>query len=132
VLSQADVVVCIGVGIGDAAHVELFERLAERIGAAVGATRAVVDRGWLPFACQVGQTGETVAPQLYLGFGVSGAAQHLAGMRAAKRVVAINMDPDAPLCQLADIVVRGDAVDVARRLLAIVGDPIPTTSPSAA
>ncbi len=127
-LAQARIVVCIGRGIGDAEHVPLFERLAAHLGGALAATRVVVDRGWLPFAHQVGQTGETVAPDLYLGFGVSGAAQHLAGIRASRHIVAINTDPDAPLCRLADVVVAGDAVEVATRLLATDARLQPATS----
>jgi electron transfer flavoprotein alpha subunit len=120
VLPAARVVVCIGRGIGGADHVPLFAALAARLGGALGATRAAVDAGWLPFAHQIGQTGETVAPDLYLGFGVSGAAQHLAGMRESKRIVAINTDVDAALCRFADVVVEGSAVEVGTRLLAMV------------
>lgn len=121
-LTGAQVVVAVGRGIGGAEQVPLFEQLAGRLGAALGASRAVVDAGWLPFAHQVGQTGATVSPALYVAFGISGAIQHVAGMRGAQRVVAVNTDPEAPLCGLADLVIAGDAVDQARRLLDLLGD----------
>lgn len=121
-LTGAQVVVAVGRGIGGAEQVPLFEQLAGRLSAALGASRAVVDAGWLPFAHQVGQTGATVNPALYLAFGISGAIQHVAGMRGAQRVVAVNTDPEAPLCSLADLVIAGDAVDQARRLLDLLGD----------
>jgi electron transfer flavoprotein alpha subunit len=107
----------VGRGIGSAERLPLFRELAERLHAALGASRVVVDAGWLPFAHQVGQTGTAVAPDLYLAFGISGAIQHLAGMRASKQVVAINTDREATLCRLADLVIEGDATEVAERLL---------------
>jgi electron transfer flavoprotein alpha subunit len=116
-LSSARIVVAVGRGIGDPAHLPLFRALADRLGAALGASRVVVDAGWLPFAHQVGQTGTSVSPDLYLAFGISGAVQHLAGMRGSSRVIAVNTDRDAPLCRLADLVVQGDAVHVATQLL---------------
>jgi electron transfer flavoprotein alpha subunit len=81
----------------------------------------VVDAGWVPFAHQVGQTGAAVAPELYLAFGISGAIQHLAGMHRSRCVVAINTDADAPLCRIADLVVKADAVKVAETLLDRLG-----------
>jgi electron transfer flavoprotein alpha subunit len=117
-LSGARTTVVVGRGIGGPQHIELFRELAEAVGGALGASRAVVDLGWLPFAHQVGQTGTAVAPELYLGFGISGAVQHVVGMRESRTIVAVNTDPFAPLCEMADIVVEGDAVDVARGLLA--------------
>jgi electron transfer flavoprotein alpha subunit len=117
-LSGARAVVAVGRGIGGPEQVGLFRELAEAIGGALGASRAVVDLGWLPFAHQVGQTGAAVAPALYLGFGISGAVQHVVGMRESRTIVAVNTDPCAPLCEMADIVVEGDAVEVARGLLA--------------
>lgn len=116
-LAGARVVVTVGRGIGGAGDLPLFARLADRVGAALGATRVVVDQGWAPFAHQVGQTGASVSPELYLAFGVSGAVQHLAGIRGARRVVAINTDPTAALCRAADVVVQADAVTVAGALL---------------
>ena len=116
-LTGARIVVAVGRGIGGPERLPVFRRLADELGAAIGATRVVVDQGWMPFAHQVGQTGATVAPELYLGFGISGAAQHLVGMRASSAIVAINTDEDAPLCRIAGLVVNADAFDVAARLV---------------
>ncbi|MER7498655.1 electron transfer flavoprotein subunit alpha/FixB family protein [Nonomuraea pusilla] len=116
-LAGARVVVSVGRGIGGRDQLGRYRRLADVAGAALGASRAAVDSGWLPFSHQVGQTGATVAPDLYLAFGISGAVQHLAGMRASKRVVAVNTDPDAPISRLADLVIVADAGAVADELL---------------
>lgn len=116
-LTAARIVVAVGRGIGGAEQVPLFRALARRLGAALGATRVVVDQGWLPFAHQVGQTGAVVAPDLYLAFGVSGAVQHLVGMRDSGTLVVVTTDPGSDICQLADVVVEGDAVAVATALL---------------
>lgn len=116
-LAGARIVVAVGRGIGGPDAVALFRRLAVRLGAGLGATRAVVDAGWLPFAHQVGQTGAVVTPDVYLAFGVSGAVQHLVGMRDSRTIVAINRDRGADLCRVADVVVEGDAVAVAETLL---------------
>ena len=118
-LEQAKVVVAGGRGMGEAARFELLERLAGLLGdAAGGATRAVVDAGWVPYARQIGQTGKTVKPDVYLAFGISGATQHLVGMQASKRVIAVNKDADAPIFALADLGVVGDALDLLPRLIA--------------
>jgi electron transfer flavoprotein alpha subunit len=116
-LARADVVVSVGRGIGGPERLELFAGLARKLGGALGASRVVVDSGWLPFAHQVGQTGTSVAPTVYLAFGISGAVQHQAGMRGSQVVVAVNTDRDAPLCQVADLVVEADAVAVAATLV---------------
>ena len=117
-LEDAKVVVSGGRGIQDPSNVALLERLAGAIdGAAVGATRAIVDAGWVPYSLQIGQTGKTVKPEVYLAVGVSGATQHVVGMRGAKRIVAVNKDPDAPIFGIADLGVIGDALALVPKLI---------------
>jgi electron transfer flavoprotein alpha subunit len=117
-IEEARIIVGGGRGVGSPEGFKMIEDLAEAMGGAVGATRAVVDAGWIGYSQQIGQTGKIVKPQLYLALGISGAIQHKVGMQTAETIVAVNRDPDAPIAEFADLVVIGDLFEVAPALLA--------------
>ena len=117
-IEEARIIVAGGRGVGGDEGFTLVREIADQLGGAVGATRAAVDSGWIPYAQQIGQTGKIVKPQLYLALGISGAIQHKVGMQTATTIVGVNRDPDAPIAEFADLVVVGDLFEVGKALLA--------------
>ncbi len=111
-LSGAEIIVSVGRGIRDAEHIELARKLAEALGAELGASRPICDSGWLPLERQVGSSGQTVSPKLYLAIGISGAIQHVVGMKGSQTIVAINKDETAPIFEMADYGIVGDLFEI--------------------
>ncbi|MDP6339607.1 MAG: electron transfer flavoprotein subunit alpha/FixB family protein [Candidatus Marinimicrobia bacterium] len=116
-LTSAEIIVSIGRGIGKEENIPLAETLAQALGGELAASRPVVDAGWLPAAHQIGSSGQSVSPQMYLALGISGAIQHVVGMKGSKNIVAINKDPEAPIFEIADYGVVGDVLEIIPKLV---------------
>jgi electron transfer flavoprotein alpha subunit len=120
-LSAAEIIVSVGRGIREAENIPLVQKLADALGAELAASRPICDNGWLPMERQVGSSGQTVAPKMYVAVGISGAIQHLVGMKGAKTIVAINKDPEAPIFEVADYGIVGDLFQVVPALIEALG-----------
>jgi electron transfer flavoprotein alpha subunit len=116
-LTQAEIIVSVGRGIKEQKNIELAQKLAEALGAELAASRPICDNGWLPMDRQIGSSGQTVAPKLYLALGISGAIQHIVGMKGARTIVAINKDSEAPIFEIADYAVVGNLFDIVPPLI---------------
>jgi len=116
-LSQAERIVSIGRGIKGEEHIALARQLAQALGAELAASRPICDSGWLPMERQVGSSGQTVAPKLYLALGISGAIQHVVGMKGSRTIVAINKDPEAPIFEIADYGIAGDLFEIVPEMI---------------
>src|SRR5256886_5183141 len=119
-ITTADFLLSIGRGIGDKEAIPQFEQLADKLGAVLSVSRPLVDAGWMPNARQVGQSGKTVKPKVYLAFGISGAVQHLAGMKTSETIIAVNTDPEAAIFDVAHYGAVADLFDVAEELAKLV------------
>ena len=115
-LSTAEFIVSVGRGIGKEENIPIAEQLAGKINAQIGSSRPVVDAGWLDHSRQIGSSGQTVSPKLYFGLGISGAIQHLVGMKGSKQIIAINKDKNAPIFEIADYAVVGDLLEIIPKL----------------
>jgi electron transfer flavoprotein alpha subunit len=122
-LSQAERIVAVGRGIKGQEHLEMVEQLAQALGAEIAASRPICDAGWLPMDRQIGSSGQTVAPKLYLALGISGAIQHLVGMKGSRTIVAINKDAEAPIFEVADYGIAGDLFEVVPAIIAALSNP---------
>jgi len=120
-LSAAEIIVSVGRGIREAENIPVVQKLADALGAELAASRPICDNGWLPMERQVGSSGQTVAPKLYVAVGISGAIQHLVGMKGAKTIVAINKDPEAPIFEVADYGIVGDLFQVVPAIIEALG-----------
>jgi electron transfer flavoprotein alpha subunit len=116
-LTQAEIIVSVGRGIKEQKNIDLAKQLAEALGGEIAASRPICDSGWLPMDRQIGSSGQTVAPKLYLALGISGAIQHIVGMKGARSVIAINKDHEAPIFEIADVAVVGNLFDVVPALI---------------
>ncbi len=116
-LTQAEIIVSVGRGIKEQKYIDLAKQLADALGGEIAGSRPVIDNGWLPADRQVGSSGQTVAPKLYLALGISGAIQHIVGMKGSRSVVAINKDSEAPIFEIADIAVVGNLFDIVPPLI---------------